>query len=103
MVAISTTCFTVMSGGTFVSRARSRWKINMRCSRKAVRIWVKNSDGTSVSTSLLSESGIFRSSVCWNGGTPCPISISTGAAMETPPPESAISFHSSGVRLLQWI
>ena len=92
-----------MSDGAGFSPARSRWKTCMRWRKNAVRIWVKNSEGISVSTSLLSDSGIFRSRACWKGGTPCPISISMGPAIESTPPVSAISFHSAGERLHQWM
>jgi hypothetical protein len=40
---------------------------------------------------------------CWNGGTPWPISISIGPAIDTCPPVEAMSRHSSSVRLLQWM
>src|SRR6266851_1660297 len=42
-VATSTICFTVMSGGTLFSRLRSRWKISIRWSKKAVRIYLRMS------------------------------------------------------------
>ena len=102
-VATCTMSFTVRSGGTFDSLARSRVKICMRCRKKFVRICVKKSEGISVSTSLLSDQGILWSRACWIGGMPCPISISIGVASDRLPPELAISFHSSAVRWQQWM
>ena len=69
-----------------------------RSAPKPARIWVNMSPGTVVTTSMLRLGRSPYSMAFMIGGQPWPIWVSTWAAMETVPPESATSCHSSSLK-----
>ena len=77
MVANSSTSRAVRNLGGFLSPASRLAHTSFFCSENTVRIWVKKSFGTEVSTSTLSDGRMPMSIAFWVGGLPWPISVST--------------------------
>jgi hypothetical protein len=69
-----------------------------RSQPKAQRIWVNMSPGTVVTTSMLRLGRSPYSIDFITGGQPWPICTSTCGAIETVPPLSATSRHSSSLK-----
>lgn len=84
--------------GTGTSACQLAALTRARSAAKAARIWVNMSPGTVVTTSMLSEGRSPCSIAFITGGQPCPICVSTCGAMETVPPVSATSRHSSSLK-----
>jgi hypothetical protein len=74
-----------------------------RSQAKAARIWVNMSPGAVVTTSIERLGRSPCSSDLSTGGQPWPIWASIWGAIETVPPLSATSRHSSSVRWQQWM
>ena len=83
-----------MSSGIGMSRSQQTALTRARSAPNAARIWVNMSPGTVVTTSIdrLGRSPNLRALL--TGGQPCPIWVSTCAAIEMVPPVSATRCHS---------
>src|SRR5207248_116060 len=97
-VAISSSCRAVRLPSAGSLRCHQIALLRARSAPKAARIWVNMSPGTVVTTSIDRLGRSPDSSAFTTGGQPCPICVSTWAAMDTVPPVSATSRHSSSLR-----